>query len=115
MNEDLEVLKSSYNTVTEIKDIKENPVTETMISLVKSVPVIGGLVDTTATVAINKIQEKKQKELIQCILQNSNSITSDQVKILFEMDTCPVTRWMNTYLKNILKLLIPCPSGRYNI
>lgn len=61
MNEELEVLKSSYNMVTEIKDIKENPVTEAMISLVKSVPVIGGLVDTTATVVINKFQEKKKR------------------------------------------------------
>lgn len=79
MSKNFDEIKASYNMISEIKDIKENPVTEAMISLVKEVPFVGELVDSSANKVINEFQEKKQSELIECILKKREYITTEQV------------------------------------
>lgn len=79
MNEELNVIKKNYDFISKAKEVKENPVTETIVELLKVVPGIGDLIDSSINHAIDSFQEKKQKELIDVILKKSSMITSEQV------------------------------------
>lgn len=61
-------------------DIKGNPVVESiLIPVIKSVPVIGDMIDSSMDRVIQDFQKKKENELIDIILKDSNLITPDMV------------------------------------
>lgn len=61
-------------------DIKNNPVVESVLMpAIRSIPIIGDMVDSTINMAIENFQQKKEQELIDVILKNKNIITSDMV------------------------------------
>lgn len=79
-NEDLEQAKNALQNINEIADIKKNPVAESLVlPFIKSVPVIGDMLDLSMDRVIKDFQQKKQKELINVILKGKNCITSDMV------------------------------------
>ena len=80
MNEDLEIAKNSLHNVNEIKDIKENPVVESvLLAPVKAIPILGDLIDSSTEKLLNDFQQKKEQELLDVILQDNHSITSEMV------------------------------------
>lgn len=80
MNEDLELAKVSLRNANDIADIKSNPVVESVLmSAVKSVPVIGDMIDSSMNKVIEDFQKKKEQELIEVILKDRNRITFEMV------------------------------------
>ena len=80
MNEKLEMAKNSLYNVNEIKDIKENPVVESvLLAPIKAIPVLGDLIDSSTNKLLNDFQQKKEQELLDVILQDDHSITSEMV------------------------------------
>ena len=79
MDNDLEMKKEEYLLAKQLQDIKRNPVTEGMLSLVKMVPVLGDMMDATITNSLDSFQANKEKELLEVILIGSETITSDKV------------------------------------
>lgn len=80
MNEELELGKVSLKNANDYADIKSNPVVESVLMpIVKAVPVIGDMIDSSMNKVIEEFQEKKENELIEVILKDKNSITSDMV------------------------------------
>lgn len=77
---DFENTKMALYNAGEIKDIKNNPVVKTTIlSVLKSIPILGELLDETFSVALTKFQEEKRAELIGIILRDSTNITTEMV------------------------------------
>ena len=66
MNEKLEMAKNSLYNANEIKDIK-------------AIPVLGDLIDSSTNKLLNDFQQKKEQELLDVILQDDHSITSEMV------------------------------------
>lgn len=70
MNEKLEMAKNSLYNANEIKDIKENPVVESvLLAPIKAIPVLGDLIDssTNKLLTINEqIQNIAQKKDTLC-------------------------------------------------
>ena len=80
MNEELELAKVSLKNANAYVDIKSNPVVESVLMpIVKAVPVIGDMIDSSMNKVIEEFQEKKENELIEVILKDKNSITSNMV------------------------------------
>lgn len=80
MNEDFEVLKSSLQSVNGLADIKSNPVVESVLMpIVKAFPVIGDMIDTAINVKIDEFQSKKERKLVEIILKDKYTITSEMV------------------------------------
>ncbi|MEQ2605174.1 hypothetical protein [Dorea longicatena] len=80
MNEKLEMLKNSLYNTNEMKDIKENPVVDSvLLAPIKAIPVLGDLIDSSTNKLLNDFQEKKEQELIDVILRDNLSITSEMV------------------------------------
>ena len=80
MNEKLEMAKNSLYNANEIKDIKENPVVESvLLAPIKAIPVLGDLIDSSTNKLLNDFQQKKEQELLDVILQDDHSITSEMV------------------------------------
>lgn len=80
MNEELEQAKVSLKNINDIADIKSNPVIEAVVMpVVKSIPVIGDMIDVSMNKVIEDFQKKKEQEFIAVILQDKNSITSEMV------------------------------------
>lgn len=74
-----ENIKQSLNNSEELADIKNNPVVKaTILSVVKSIPIIGELIDSSMDMCLTTFQQNKRKELIEMILSDVN-ITSDMV------------------------------------
>lgn len=80
MNEKLEMTKNSLYNVNEIKDIKENPIVESvLLAPIKAIPVLGDLIDSSTNKLLNDFQQKKEQELLDVILQDDHSITPEMV------------------------------------
>ena len=80
MNEKLEMLKNSLYNTNEMRDIKENPVVDSvLLAPIKAIPVLGDLIDSSTNKLLNDFQEKKEQELIDVILRDNLSITSEMV------------------------------------
>lgn len=80
MSEELDVLKSSLQKISEMADIKSNPVVESvLIPLVKAFPVIGDMIDSGINKIIKDEQDKKEQELVEYILKNKCAITTNMV------------------------------------
>lgn len=72
-------LKQTLNNSDELSDIKSNPVVRaTILSVVKSIPILGELIDSSMDIYLTSFQENKRNELIEMILSDVN-ITSDMV------------------------------------
>lgn len=54
-------------------------VSSILMAPIKAIPVIGDLVDSTTDELLENFQQKKEKELIDVILNDSNSITTEMV------------------------------------
>ena len=80
MNGKLELAKVSLKNVNDYADIKSNLIVESILMpVVKAVPVIGDMIDSSMNNIIEGFQEKKERELIEVILRDKNSITSEMV------------------------------------
>lgn len=80
MNEELEVLKASLQSVNELADIKSNPVVESVLMpMIKAFPVIGDMIDSAINVKIDEFQNKKEQELVEFILKDKYTITSEMI------------------------------------
>ena len=77
--EKIENIKQSLNNSEELADIKNNTVVKaTILSIVKAVPFLGELIDSSMDICLTNFQENKRNELIQLILSDAK-ITSDMV------------------------------------
>ena len=80
INEELDVLKSSLQKISEMADIKSNPVVESVLMpLVKAFPVIGDMIDSGINKIIKDEQDKKEQELVKYILKNKGVITTNML------------------------------------
>lgn len=80
MNEEFELKKEALNNVHDVADIKSNPVVDSVLMpFIKSIPVIGDMIDSSMDKIIENFQHKKEEELIEVILGDQNSITSEMV------------------------------------
>lgn len=83
MNEELELAKVSLKNANDYADIKSNPVVESVLMpIVKAVPVIGDMIDSSMNKVIEEFQKKKEKELIEVILKDKNSITYNNMMLI---------------------------------
>lgn len=74
-----EATKQELTDLEEFAAIKDNPIVKsTILYVLKLVPVLGELLDSSMDASLTHFQEKKRKELIGYILSNDN-ITSEQV------------------------------------
>lgn len=77
--EKIENIKQKLNNTEELADIKNNPVVKaTILSVVKSIPIIGELIDSSMDMCLTSFQQNKRKELIEMVLSDAN-ITFDMV------------------------------------
>lgn len=80
INEQLDVLKASLHNANELVDIKNNPVVDSLLlPTIKAIPIIGDMIDSSMNKIIEEFQNKKEQELIEVILKDSHSITSEMV------------------------------------
>lgn len=80
MKEELEQAKVSLKNVNDIADIKRNPVVESVLMpVIKSVPIIGDMIDSSMDKIVEDFQKKKEKEFVEVVLKDSHSITSEMV------------------------------------
>lgn len=80
MDNGLESVKLSLENINDLRDVKENPVVSSvLLAPMKAIPVIGELLDSSIDKSLEIFQQKKEQELIDIILKNSHSITSDMV------------------------------------
>lgn len=80
MGRDLEQAKIELHNINEVADIKGNPVIDSVLMpVIKAVPVIGDMIDSSMNKTIEDFQQKKEKELIEVILKDKHMITTDMV------------------------------------
>lgn len=80
MNEELELAKASLQNATNLTDIKGNPVVSSVLMApVKAIPVIGDWIDSSTDKLLEGFQQKKEQELIDVILKDKGSITTEMV------------------------------------
>lgn len=80
MSDKLEQAKIELHNINEMADIKSNPVVESfLMPVIKSVPVIGDMIDSSMDKVIQDFQQRKETELIDVILKDKNTITSEMV------------------------------------
>ncbi len=80
INEELEVIKLSLQRISEMADIKSNPVVESVLTpIVKAFPVIGDMIDSGINTILKEKQDKKEQELVEYILKNKYAITTNMV------------------------------------
>lgn len=80
MDNELEDVKLSFENINDLRNVKENPVVSSvLLAPIKAIPVIGELLDSSIDKSLENFQQKKEQELVDIILKNSHSITSDMV------------------------------------
>lgn len=80
MDDRLEIIKNSLDNVNELKDIKENPVVEgTLFTFLKGIPGLKNFVDSLTKKMLSDFQQKKEQQLLEVILMDEHSITSEMV------------------------------------
>ena len=80
VNDEFKLAKESFEKAKKVAEIKSNPVTEcVLMPWVRAIPVIGDMVDSSMNKVIEEFQHKKEQELIEVILRDENSITSEMV------------------------------------
>ena len=78
MNEEFQNAKYSLETVDDIKDISNNPVVKSLISLVSLIPGMGTFANSAIAEKVNMFQKEKREKLINIIFSDG-SITQEQV------------------------------------
>lgn len=77
--ESFESAKLSLQNTEAVINVKNNPVVKsTILSVLKSIPLFGELIDTSIDVCLSTFQESKRQELLDLILSDV-TITSDMV------------------------------------
>jgi len=62
MNEEFEIVKLDLNNIDKVKSVKKNPVVKaTILSVLKVIPIIGELVDSTIDVFLTNFQNEKER------------------------------------------------------
>lgn len=80
MNIEVEQIKKELNTINEIIDIEHNPIfDDVLLAPIKSIPIIGKLIDSSMKIFLDDFQKKKEQELVEVILKDKHTITSDMV------------------------------------
>ena len=80
MGRDLEQAKIELHNINEVAYIKGNPVVDSVLMpVIKAIPLIGDMVDSSMNKVIEDFQQKKEKELIEVILKDKHMITTDMV------------------------------------
>lgn len=80
MNEEFEVVKASLHNGNAMANMKSNPVVASfLMQAIKTIPIIGDMIDLSMNKIIEEFQNEKEQELIEVILKNSHSITSEMV------------------------------------
>lgn len=80
MNEELEVAKVELKNANDFVDIKSNPVVDNVLMpVVKAIPVVGDMIDSTMNKVLEEFQKKKEEQFIEVVLKDQHSITSDMV------------------------------------
>jgi hypothetical protein len=112
MNEEFESKKLSLNNNEQFMSTINNPVVKvTILSVLKSVPIIGDLVDSTIDIFLANFQNQKREELIQIILSDI-TITPEMVNdVEFIMNFAKTLEAINklatndkiVYFANLLK------------
>ena len=70
----------SLHNARELVDIKNNPIVDSvLLAPIKAIPVIGDFIDSSAQEMLNDFQQKKEQELLDVILKDSNIITLGMV------------------------------------
>lgn len=80
MDNGLENVKLSLENTNVLKDVKENPVVSSvLLAPIKAIPLVGELLSSSIDKSLEIFQQKKEQELVDIILKNSHSITSEMV------------------------------------
>lgn len=77
MNEELEVIKTSMSNTTDLEDIYMNPVVQGILGAI--LPGVKDFADAAVVKGVKLFQEKKLKELFECVMAD-HSITLEDVK-----------------------------------
>ena len=79
-NEDFERSKKQLQAIESIKETKENYLIKSVVTdVVKLVPIIGPLIDSSIDATLTEFQKAKREELIDIISKDAGHITSDMV------------------------------------
>lgn len=99
--EEFEEKKLELQNIESIKDVKNNPVVKSAISLIKSVPFFGEIIDSSIDATFDNNQKKKRAELLEYILSDKQNITSEMVNdIEFIYGYARVVEAINRLAKN---------------
>jgi len=80
MNEEFEMAKVELKNANDFVDIKGNPVVDSVLMpVVKAIPVVGDMIDSSMNKALEDFQKKKEEQFIETVLKDQHSITSDMV------------------------------------
>lgn len=76
----VEEIKNDLRNINDISNIKDNPAVQSvLLSPLKSIPIIGDFIDSATENLLNDFQKRKEHELINVILSESNCIVSEMV------------------------------------
>lgn len=78
MNEEFQDVKYSLETLDDVKDISNNPVVKSLISLVSLIPGMGTFANSAIAEKVNMFQKEKREKLIDIIFSDG-TITQEQV------------------------------------
>jgi len=80
MNSDFESAKTYLHKANELVDIKNNPVVNSMlIAPLKSIPIVGDLIDSSTNTLLENHQKEKEQQLLNIILSGKDIITTEMV------------------------------------
>lgn len=80
MNKDFENVKKSLQNANKVADVKRNLFVDSVVmSAVRAVPIIGDMLDSSMNKIIEDFQKKKEEELVDVILRDKNSITTEMI------------------------------------
>lgn len=78
MNEEFQDVKNSLETLDDVKDISNNPVVKSLISLVSLIPGMGTFANSAIAEKVSMFQKEKREKLIDIIFSD-RTITQEQV------------------------------------
>lgn len=80
MSEKVDLIKKDLDRINVMQNIKGNPmVNATLISMIKAIPFVGEMLDLSIDKRLEEFKNEKEQELLDVILKNKNTITSDMV------------------------------------
>ena len=80
MYQEFEQAKTLLHKANDMAEVKNSPIVEsTLMPLIKVVPIIGDLIDSSLNKVIEDFQKNKEREFIEVILKDRYTITSEMV------------------------------------